>query len=158
MRLLYFLVAEDFIVDQFRNAATAVKIVERLALRESNPAIPGSRGFDWRPFRFCALAVFQAGSDEEPRSEFSVHLRTPTREVDLGRRPCDFAGRRVSRSRMEFPGVPDDGPGEYAVLIRYRGDQGEASAEWGFEVQLVAPVATEGATSDAASPARAQRP
>ena len=136
MKLTYFLVSEDALLDDRSNKVSIIKIVERLYIEGSKQKI-GSTGITWNESKLTAVAAFESEPDEDvTEASFQIGIRTPVREVPAITFGLDFEGKPRSRCYVDLPGLPDDGSGVYIVHLHYSSSiSGEQIQDWKIDVR-----------------------
>ena len=135
MKLTYFLVSEDAILDERSNKVSIIKIVEHLHFEGSKKKVGGT-GIVWNESRLTVVASFEAEPEEDVTdASFQIGIKTPAREVPPIAFGLDFKGKPRSRCYIDLPGLPDDGSGPYVVHLHHLSSKGEQVREWKIDVR-----------------------
>ena len=143
MNLVYFLVSEDVVLDSRSNKVSVLKLVEHVHLDDLAVKFVSKSDVVWvrTPLVACCCFRWEPNEDRaESDPNFEIAIKTPTRTIPPVPFSSKFQGKELARSYIDLPGLPDDGPGTYEIVLIYPTVDGLAEASWPIEVTVDEPV------------------
>lgn len=136
MKLLYFLLAEDVLIDQ-RNQVTPLRLVERIMVSASGRRRDGSQGWQWLETSLNILICFHVEyATDDLKLPFQLIIETPRERLPAQDFVADFKRMTSARCFIELPGIPDHGEGDYTFLLEFLAEGKKESHAWTTQLSL----------------------